>query len=316
MFVNTSGNAGLFGEIAITGEATVQGVRLVDATVIGGTGRSAGALAGKADNCTFTDCWVYWSDPNNNKLVTGTTSKTIDPKVKVSGSSGLISNAGGLIGSASGAVSINDSFAATTVKGTNAGGLVGSGAVQVSNSYADCYLEGGTNAGGLIGSDSATLTNCYAAGFITAGANTAGLVNGSVSSTSSKVYSVVRVIGDDGNLLEPNTPLYTGSSGTGSVLYLSKKEDVTDEVKAVLGGKFEMKEEKTLGPTATEAEKAEALAKRTHPYNLRHKLDPTANPTLRLDPPYPFPGLKGLPHYGDWGDLKAIPAGLVYYREI
>ena len=66
-------------------------------------------------------------------------------------------------------MTIQSSFAATTLSGTECtGGLIGamSGRVEITGSYAGCYLTGPA-AAGLIGStDLVTLTDCYASGFI------------------------------------------------------------------------------------------------------------------------------------------------------
>lgn len=222
-------------------------------------------------------------------------------------------NAGGLIGSITGGtVKIENSFAATTVQGAAAGGLVGSAAsgcdLTIENSYADCCLSGTTAAGGLIGSGAASLSGCYAAGFIAApseAVETAGLTNGSAS-ISGGVYSVARVLKADGTLEEPAKPMYQGwnESAPGSAFYLSKADEVTGAVRTALDAAFE----------------CEDATPETHVYNLRYEMSKTPGPAdeaLKLTPPYPFPWLADLPHYGDWAERenKAFaPAGLAYYE--
>lgn len=223
-------------------------------------------------------------------------------------------NAGGLIGSITGGtVKIENSFAATTVQGAAAGGLVGSAVsgcdLTIENSYADCCLSGTTAAGGLIGSGAASLSGCYAAGFIAApseAVETAGLTNGSAS-ISGGVYSVARVLKADGTLEEPAKPMYQGwnESAPGSAFYLSKADEVTGAVRTALDAAFE----------------CEDATPETHVYNLRYEMSKTPGPAdeaLKLTPPYPFPWLADLPHYGDWAKLenKAFaPVGLAYYEE-
>lgn len=361
LYVNTSGDAGLFGEVKASDgsggvvPSTVKGVRLINAEVHSTNSGSAGALAGSAANTSFTDirvenaavgggcaggmvgkaadstfatdirvinsaaiasgdyagglvgslgggtlsdCQVYWSEPES--LV-----KNGDFVYVVKGT-----NAGGLAGRASGTVTVTKSFAAATIEGKNAGGLIGSGSASLEKSYADCYLKGSEKAGGLIGSGSASssLESCYASGFIVdsgESAQTAGLANGSVTGTDA--YSVVRVIGDD-KLKIPGKPLYD-SLGDGvkddanKVFYLFMPEDdATQAAKAVL-----------CGASGAFGDKS---ASDTHIYDLRFKLGGISD---KLTPPYPYPGLKDLPHYCDWAGLEEEtealpPAGLAYYE--
>lgn len=279
------------------GACVLKNIEVIDGSA---TGKGyAGGLVGvvnKSGSCHLESCRVYWNSPE--KLVKGSISKHVD--YVISGNW-----AGGLIGCASGNTGITGSFAATTVNGAaGCGGLVGRSGVAsltVSGSYADCYLTGGGSAGGLIGEsqNAPELAGCYAAGFIMEpeepahSLKTAGLVNGD-GVAAKNCYSVVRVF-RDGRLERPATPLY-GDAGTGSgdVRYLYTPADVTG---TPFGTAFEYEAEKP----------------RTHVYNLRHKLDPSQE---RLNPPYPFPGLKDLPHYGDWAELNVdpVPAGLAYYE--
>ncbi len=329
LYVSCSGDAGLFG--LVTNKIAIQRVRLFSPRIISTGGVSLlgesnaapllarvneevctlkdievvdgsaegktyiGGLVGLVNNsasCSLENCRVYWTAPQ--ELVQGS-----DIDYKISGE-----YAGGLIGYASGAATIKGSFAAATVKGdTGCGGLVGrmgTKSLTVRGSYADCYLTGSAEIGGLAGKSgtSPTLDNCYAAGFIVEPANslkTAGLANGTVG-TVQNCYSVVRVL-KDGRLERPAT-LLAGDldAGSGSVRYLYTAAEVTANQ---FGSAFEY----------------EAASPETHVYNLRHRLN-TADPTLKLTPPYPFPGLEGLPHYGDWAELNVdpVPAGLAYYE--
>ena len=329
LYVSCSGDAGLFG--LVTNKIAIQRVRLFSPRIISTGGVSLlgesnaapllarvneevctlkdievvdgsaegktyiGGLVGLVNNsasCSLENCRVYWTAPG--ELVQGS-----DIDYKISGE-----YAGGLIGYASGAATIQGSFAAATVKGdTGCGGLVGrmgTKSLTVRGSYADCYLTGSAEIGGLAGKSgtSPTLDNCYAAGFIVEPANslkTAGLANGTVGAVQN-CYSVVRVL-KDGRLERPAT-LLAGDlgAGSGSVRYLYTAAEVTANQ---FGSAFEY----------------EAARPKTHVYNLRYRLN-TADPTLKLTPPYPFPGLEGLPHYGDWAELNVdpVPAGLAYYE--
>lgn len=265
---------------------------LSDIEIINGSAESAtyaGGLVGLVNqkaSCSLENCRVYWNTPKD--LVKGSASKQVN--YVISGNC-----AGGLIGYASGGAVITGSFAATTVDGgTSAGGLAGrANSLTVSGSYADCYLTGSGMTGELVGQSQAALnlTNCYAAGFIMEpgdGQTTAGLANGT-NVTAKNCYSVVRVV-RDGKLKRPAAPLYgSAGAGSGSVRYVCSAADVTGQP---FGTAFEYEDAKP----------------ETHIYNLRHRLDGSVK---LLTPPYPFPGLKDLPHYGDWAELNA---GLVYYE--
>lgn len=156
-----AGNAGLFA--SISNDLTVKNVFLLGADV---KGSNVGALVGNVGsgvNLTLDGCRVYLSQ---NHL------SDSDKKWLVG------ENVGGLIGNIeSGAdVDITSSLAATVCEGENVGGLIGkieNSTLDISTSYADCYLYGKANTsklGGLIGSgDGETklkLTNSYAAGLI------------------------------------------------------------------------------------------------------------------------------------------------------
>jgi len=293
---NTLGNnAGALVARVASGSCTLTNIEAAGGSV---TGYSyAGGLVGvvyPGASCTLDGCRVYWEHSNDLKQGTAIAYKVRSTRPNAS-------CAGGLIGCARGSAEIRDSFAATTVEArAGAGGLVGQTekGITVRNSYAGCYLKAGDFCGGLIGrtQETAGLTNCYAAGFImdpADGAETAGLVNGAAASTpGSYSYSVARVL--KGSRLErPPAPLTEGPADTGAGLrYVYMAKDVKPET---FGGAFGSK---TKG--------------QTHVYNLLHKIGKGEE----LKPPYPFPGLTGLDHYGDWAELNVdpVPAGLAYYE--
>ena len=307
--------------------ATVQGsegapwkfkdVRLINTRVKmieEGTGQSlpAGALVGQAENASFDGCWVYWEGEALETLKASIIPETglEDMHYQITGSS-----AGGLVGELSGGTisatrkpTFKDCFAATLVKGTSvAGGLVGmaNDTVIVQNSYADCYLTA-SNAAGLIGTTNGTVnfTNVYAAGFVdNAKENAAGLCckreGASVTVTAQNAYSamhykntgekvIIVPLAEDLDVTEgDNSHCYflQYSNGTGGSAYedMIKVEFLTKVNNG--GNNFEWKYSDS------------------YPYSLLMNL--TA---------YPFPGLVGLPHYGDWNAEFVKPA-LVYFEK-
>ena len=292
-------NAGLFARVYGTpGQPwRFQNIRMVNASAEAWGGVksiAAGALVGIAADASLENCRVYW-EPETGAA--GLRSVLGDDKegyrYQITGGS-----AGGLAGQLTGG-SITDCLAATLVQGkTVAGGLVGQaiGAVEITGSYADCYLSGGS-AGGLVGiSEKLDLKNCYAAGFTevtgdngqAAGLCTAGTVAGE------RVYSAVRSGAGKPEPLAPNMEgnnCYYLSSAMGSGAD-SRAKTYTEMKSEAFAGE--------LGPGFARKERADS-----HPYNLRTDLALTV---------YDFPGLAGLPHYGDWS-AQFTEASLVYYEQ-
>lgn len=244
----------------------------------------AGGLVGKTKGTNFKNCKVYLSDSGSKVF-------------KVFGKT-----AGGLVGAIRNGGSITESFAATNVNGTvYAGGLVGnlgnpensySGDLKVSitRSYACCYLRvewqapesslppgekpSPPSAGGLIGMKAKNikleLTNVYAAGYITMIGNeyraAAGLCGGEYETedegiTAKNAYAVMEYIN-----VPKIQPLADFTSGNASNCCTGNNIGSFNR-----GNDFEINVE-------------------SHPYNLYGGGRVT----------YPYPGLKGLPHYGDW----------------
>lgn len=297
---------------------TFKNIRLVNAFVTAAEGCYAGVLVGATSDATIQNCWVYWEpdgDITDLKDVLGSDVGGEDHyQYQVNGDS-----AGGLVGYSKGNCTITSSLAATLVSGTGcASGLVGQfdgGTVTVKYSYADCYLTGGDSAkaAGLIGDlkmGHAELKNCYAAGYIMGGSSAAGLCLGTGTTTAENVYSVMRypgrnskdqfffLTGNQNNDTFKNTHfLGKDSDQVSDALQSTTYEKMTDRgsdgfVKT-MGEAFEWKQGNGGGSL------------NSHPYNLREH--------LTLDA-YSFPGLKNLPHYGDWGAEFKEPS-LVYYEE-
>lgn len=301
---------------------TFKNIRLVNAFVTAAKGCYAGVLVGAASDATIQNCWVYWE---TDETVTDLTDKDALGNAR-DGYHYQISGkyAGGLVGHAQGNCTITGSLAATLVSGTDcAGGLIGQfdgGTATVKHSYADCYLTGtGTDskAAGLIGNleagRTAELINCYAAGYIMGGKQAAGLCLGEGKTTTKNVYTVVRGIGgsdfsvltgaastdkfENTYFLEPKgwNDAAVSPEGTTKLTFSEMSDPSKKMMEAIAGDgsglSFQWK-------TGTDGQ--------SHPYNLRTDLD------IELTV-YDYPGLKGMPHYGDWTtDFKGT--SLVYYE--
>lgn len=274
---------------------TITGVRLVNARVDGGN-LPAGALAGHAQNAEFDGCRVYWEQESGSlRDVLGDNKNGYNYQIT---SKGI---AGGLAGQMDGGT-VKNCLAATLVNGENlTGGLVGEakGAVDITGSYADCYLSGKT-VGGLAGrAGTLKLENCYAAGFIEiedkAGVSAAGLcTSGTV--TGKSVYSVMHCPDTEKAVWKPLAPNVTGTD----FYYLSSEMSSELDPRAKTYKEMVSKEfAKTMGEAFDDKDQD------SHPYNLRVELALTV---------YEFPGLSLLPHYGDW-NTQFVDPSLVYYEQ-
>lgn len=253
----------------------------------------AGGLVGRTRSTNLRGCQVYWSWNDNKKpLLTGTD----DYKVTAV-------TAGGLVGAVRSGGMIESSFAATLVKGTTyAGGLVGSlpaekTTVTITKSYADCYIEAGPDvknplqipyAGGLIGiketSVQLKLENVYATGFINMieEGQAAGLCGGWVAEgvkyelTAQNAYAAIHYETPGAGYPLACTADYSGCMNN------------CYSLESNWGGLNMTHAAMSNIPMGDTFEKKSAAD--SHPY----KLDGQTRGT------YPFPGLKDLPHYGDW----------------
>lgn len=275
-------------------------------------GASGGLVGTTESGVTIENCHVYWSDSlwqKDQYPITGAV-------------------AGGLTGKVIDGGTIKNSFAATGVSGNiYAGGLVGQlvptiivdekgdeiedkgSIVTVATSYADCYirtvpiqLSNGelttwSTAGGLIGmrqrnTVKLTLSDVYAAGFITgAGEIAGGLIGGSAEGniTAQNAYTAMHY--DYTATVSWGLKIYPlGAAlawGQGTNCYWLKYDGLVCENN--WNSNWSKKEDmnynqmSNLAPTL-----GTAFTKpiETHPY---------WNTVT-----YPFPGLSGLPHYGDW----------------
>lgn len=281
------------GLVGISEVGTLTDCEAVNANVSGTAwnGEAGGLVGATESGATLSQCRVYWDDQS---LLTNNEDYQIFAQAA----------AGGMVGVMRGGGAITESFAATLVKGAlHAGGLIGElpaeeSIVTIKSSYADCYLFAGaggaahSSAGGLIGVKDAgeimltlNLENVYAAGFIKMGAGTAaGLCGGwnSEETTIKNAYVAVHyTIEDKTNIYALAGSIFpTSQSDNPNHLYFLESapdnEWLVTQYDAMrdifLGGAFQKPASSTV------------------PYNL----DSGSRTT------YPFPGLAGLPHYGDW----------------
>ena len=302
---------------------TFQQVHTVNTFVTCAAG-AAGGIAGRisgTSNCT--GCQVYWEPEEGQadlRSLLGSSATQYEYPITGDYAGGLVGHFDRTNNATQGAdtFTIERSFASTLVKGTTytAGLLGGSRSViiTVKNSYADCYLTGG-RAAGLIGNttNATTLQNCYAAGFIQMEGTeaAAGLCLGAVKIAAENAYSVMSYpgISKDSSVFPLVQQIDDGPGRFKNSYYLAESipsrdpadlmaksyDDMSDKQFAtVMGGLFEFKGYRTG-----------VESQNTHPYGLQEKQD------LKK---YSFPGLKGLPHYGDWAAYFKEPS-LVYYEK-
>ena len=285
--VESDGDAGLFGTLTGTADNPIQltGIRLVNTSVTA-SGGSAGALAGSAARVRIDDCLVYWEDTDEADLVSLLTrpeGETRLPVYQITGGTA----AGGLVGALTDAA-ITGSAAATLAEGPTVGGLAGTARdVAVTGSYADCYLSG-TAAGGLFGavSGGSTVDGSYAVGFLETpgeGSAAGGLYPASGSAAVATSYCAVEI---DGGM---TCQAYDGSGTmkSANTMLLSDPGEWEDLFGGNAGGTFAAKSAAT-----------------SHPYNLMTEM------ALSI---YPYPGLPGLEHWGDWS--AAFSDGALAYYE-
>ena len=301
LYVSGAGkDSGLF---SYAGGTTFTGVRLVNATVNANDNiKAAGALAGVADNATIKDCRVYWEPDQGEADLRG---RLGSDQAGAGGYRYMItgSDAGGLVGRKARASTIENSFAATTVKGTNVtGGLVGqnTGTLAIGGCYADCYLAG--KAAGLVGdlTGDVTLTNSYAAGFIAQDTETAaGFCLGNGKTHTENCYSVMSYTKEDGTFY-PLTQNYSANQDVYTTTFYRGEYKGFEQWGKSYGD---------MTDPGFAGEMGDAFgwkgAGSTYPYNLRESQNLVV---------YSFPGLKDLPHYGDWNAEFKEPS-LVYYEK-
>ncbi len=299
--------AGLFAEVP--DEMRFTNVRMVNAAVEGDGNQPVGALAGRAvegGSVDFENCWVYWERSPGGQDLRELLGNSDDGYHYVLNSK---NSAGGLIGVMSSG-SFTDCLAASLIQGKTVGGLAGSienanSKVEITNSYTDCYLSGDV-VGGLLGSLSggAKMGNCYTAGFFE-GKTVSGLSVGG-KPEAEYVYTVAQMKGREGDTEASITPIPSAEHGTVFYLTLGREEDQADNGCMTYGEMISSNFLTTMNGTnaGEEAPFEEKNRSASHPYNLQTNLALVT---------YDFPGLKGLPHYGDWRS-QFSETSLVYYE--
>ena len=286
-------DSGLFSNIKNKNNKTVILKNILLASPFASGSGSVGALAGTVSGaCAVTNCGVYL----DNEDIRGQNKKTSDYKW-IGGSA---TAAGGLVGTVTGSLTVQSSYAATVLSAAgSAGGLVGEvsgGSLTIQKSYADCYITGRMT-GGLVGGGSvAEISDCYAAGFLYAtsgtGTTAAGLANGSVAQLRSS-YTVC----DLGNA---KTTLATVSSAGSLIDVYYLTPGTRDDLGTPIGSMTKTNLAAALGDAFTGG----AELNETTRYNLNNN---------GLDSRYVYPGLKNMHHYGDWV-AGFQPGSLVYYE--
>ena len=283
--VDTAGDGGLFQDMT---DGTLAYVRLSGASIAAG-GYAGGLVGVTAGDTSILGCQVLLS-PARGQL----DGKT-EQDAWITGAS-----AGGLVGCAQGKLTVEESFAATVVRGTEyAGGLVGraEGTVSAGHSYADCYLYGDTT-GGLAAAGAISLKNCYAVGF-QEGNVTAGLIPGELTAGENVYTACAR--------LESGGLTYSTAADGGSlsgVYYLGGGETNLAGTESAdysqWSGDKRENAVKLLGTAFT----ADTSGSQTVAYNLVEGMGLGD---------YSYPRLTDLPHYGDW-QAEFESGALVYYE--
>lgn len=260
--VNVTGDGGLFGSISSVTE--IKNLELIDFSITGTT--SAGALAGTLDGCTVTNVLARNSAASSTARITAATDaggligKLASGTVQYSAAAVIVgdstnppTNAGGLIGNASGTITgcysgghtKNGSYEewvaekdteehlihSYDVTGVTVGGLVGTAsAAIISDSYSTCSVSG-TTAGGFAGSASGNITNSYTTGYLNPNATTKyAFVAGTLSSSSTGnwYYRTINEVEKEGGKpgeTEPMLP-YQGAGEVSSHLNYTKPIDL------------------------------------------------------------------------------------------
>lgn len=289
------GTGGLAGKTQ--GTAILTSCKAVNTNVAGGNTSRAGGLVGEAAKVEFTGCQVFLDGAYLTNLKNSMQTAS-NLTYQITGGDA----AGGLVGWLTNGSTITNSFAATLVTAAkDTGGLVGNingnVLVTIKTSYADCYLKG-EHVGGLVGMDrgvaAVTLENVYAAGFVTgATAESGGLCGGWIDNNTvmKNVYAVMHYDQGISTTIHPLMNATDGKANRAQCYYLKNS-------KINMSGWYPSSEGKTytgmisLNLVDTEFEKKTSAD--SHSYKLGAYADKGNNVS------YPFYGLKGLPHYGDW----------------
>lgn len=332
VLVGAAGSGSTFRDIRVVNSTAVCADEAGNAT--GPAGGIAGTVAGAAGEVNrFVDCQVYW-DPEEGQTYQSLLGSDQKGNPYKYGEILHGTAAGGLAGrlSGEGKTIVTKSLAASLVSGDNAGGLFGDAEqdVEIAVSYADCYLQGTNTAAGLIGTgapSSLIFKNVYTAGFIDLTETTAqagGILSAAAGAGSSvsceNVYAAMSYL-NQGD--KPEDIITRGLEAAGCY-YLSvdpadaeskwkdkgqgpvSYDDLSDPdsgFAAMLNDAADVKDQ-AFEWKAYRSD-SDGIDKNTYAYNLQKSQTLTK---------YSFPGLRDLPHYGDWRAYFKEPS-LVYFEE-
>lgn len=289
-------NIGIFGRLD---NCTIVNAVFVNCTANGRN--NVGTLAGQMNGGTVKNCSVYIATEDEyQRPLTDMDSRVARYKVKATGS-----NAGGLIGRASGYVSVSDSFAAVEVSGaSNVGGLIGT---QQSGSVIRCYSSGSvaanTRAGGLVGSSGTSgINHCYSTSNVITSDCGGGIVGYAGGGTISNSTAYGKISKGDGTYdLSASGGIYgSGSVSLSGCKYLSYSNynaEYTPPYGTSACGYSELK--------------TSVNNSRNHSHPYAEKLTDTL---------FPFSLLRDennhiINHYGDWPSELKLQTSLIYYEK-
>ena len=171
-------NVGLFSK---TDGAEISNLGLENVHIQGQ--ENVGAIAGRAENTTFSNCYVTGTVSGNYYNIGGLAGYAQNVEVTNCYSTANVSGRqyiGGLIGVIENG-NVSNSYTTGNISGSEdyTGGLIGlfDGTGTVFNCYTTGRIEGANRTAGLIGNNYATIENCYTSGEVIAKNNyTAGLI--------------------------------------------------------------------------------------------------------------------------------------------
>ena len=180
---------GIFGTVNDS-SAIIENLDLLAPNVNLNSTRYVGALVGRLQNGTITNCHV-----------TGGTVSALE-------------YIGGLVGSNHGGTILN-CYSSVNISGKTSGGLVG---YNESGKIVDCRatgsVSGSVRTGGLVGQNFDTISNSYATGIVSGNDETGGLVGGNYGATTGKVSNSYA------------TGYVTGTYKTGGLLGRNESESI------------------------------------------------------------------------------------------
>ena len=183
-----------YGALSLTKCGTVSNVTVGQSSGISLTGGLVGQLTGNTTNNTISNCFAVGDIKTNGDRI------------------------GGIVGEATRAVNISNSYYSGSITGANSlGGIVGYGsAVTMSNNYANGSINGNSNVGGIAGylTSSSSITSCVAA------QDAINAVNGTIG----RVYGLI-----EGNSTVGTPGTDSANRGMASMSVVSQGQQLTLE---------------------------------------------------------------------------------------